>query len=95
MSQTMTPFEVRVEQGAASGGLFAYEQRTYYHVVDVRTNDVVMTFEGVTTATLSTNDGQWTDHVHSGVSDVSIAADHRSIRVRHHDGWEETVPLPG
>ena len=87
-------FEVRVEEGAAHGGLFEYEQTTLYRVVDLRTNDVVMTFAGETTASSSTIGGQWTDHVHTGVTDVSITPDQRAVRVRYHDGWEDTVPLP-
>ena len=87
-------FEVRVEAGAAHGGLFEFEQTTYYHVVDLRSNVVVMTFESATTATVSTSGGRWTDHVHTGVSDISIAPDQRSVRVRYHDGWEDTVALP-
>jgi hypothetical protein len=87
-------FEVRVEEGSAHGGLFEYEQTTFYHVVDLRSDDVVMTFESEVTASLSSTGAGWTDHNHTGVSHVSIAPDERSVRVRYHDGWEESVALP-
>ena len=87
-------FEVRVEEGAPHGGLFAYQQTTVYRVVDLRTNEVVMTFARETTASLSPSGGQWTDHVHTGVMDVAITPDQRAVRVRYHDGWEETVAMP-
>jgi hypothetical protein len=93
MRSAVPPFEVRIEEGAAHGGLFEYEQTTYHRVVDGRTGEVVMTFEGVTTASLGTG-GQWTGHNHTGVAQVSIAPDGRSVRVTHHDGWEESVALP-
>ena len=94
MTSVVPRFEIRVDEGAAQGGLFGYEQTTYYHVVDLRSNEVVMTFESETTASLSTPGGQPTDHSHTGVSYVSIAPDQRSVRVQYHDGWEESVALP-
>jgi hypothetical protein len=94
MTSAVPRFEVRVEEGAAHGGLFEYEQTTYYHVVDLRSNEVVMTFESETTASLSTGGGHWTDHNHTGVSHVSLAPDQRSVRVQYRDGWEASVALP-
>jgi hypothetical protein len=95
MTSVVPRFEVRVEEGAAQGGLFVYEQTTYYHVVDLRSNEVVMTFESeTTTASLSAAGGHSTDHNHTGVSYVSIAPDQRSVRVQYHDGWEDSLALP-
>lgn len=90
----MARYEVRTEEGPAHGGLYALEQTTYYHVVDLKTNDVVMSFESRMSASLSGTGQGWTDHQHSGVSSVTIAPDGRSAVVVHHDGWEEQVPLP-
>jgi hypothetical protein len=87
-------FEVRVDEGPARGGLFEYEQTTYYHVVDLRSNEVVMTFESETTARSTASGGHWTDHNHTGVAEVAVAPDQRSVRVRYHGGWEESVALP-
>jgi hypothetical protein len=94
MTHVAPRFEVRVEDDAANGGLFEYEQTTHYRVVDLRTNEVIMTFESEVTATYGTSGGQWTDHIHTGVAEVSIAPDQRSVRVRYHDGWEDSVALP-
>jgi hypothetical protein len=90
----MNRYEVRTEEGPASGGLYALEQTTYYHVVDLRSNEVVMTFESQMSASPSTSGQGWTDHQHSGVSSVTIAPDGQSVVVVRHDGWEERVPLP-
>jgi hypothetical protein len=87
-------FELRIEEGPAQGGLFEFEQTTYYHVVDLQSNEVVMTFEGETTASLGASGAEWTDHNHTGVSEVIISPDQRSVRVRYRDGWEESVALP-
>jgi hypothetical protein len=39
-------FEIVVEEGPPHGGLYELEQRTYYRVVDTRSQEVVMTFQG-------------------------------------------------
>ncbi len=87
-------FEVVVKEGSPRGGLYELEQVTYYHVVDRRSNQIVMTFRGEMEASLSTSSGLWDDYHFSGVSEVTIAPDERSIIVKHHDGREESVPLP-
>jgi hypothetical protein len=87
-------YEVRTEEGSASGGLFQYEQKTFFHVVDLLSNETVMTFESETTASLSRSGAGWTDHVHTGVSAVVVEPDEKSVRVTHHGGWQESVPLP-
>jgi hypothetical protein len=33
-------------------------------------------------------------HQYSGVCEVAVAARERSVRVKYHDGREETVPIP-
>lgn len=87
-------FEVQVEEGPAHGGLFELEQTTFYRVVDTRSNEVVMTFLGEMSASLSTSTGMWDDHHYSGVCEVAIAPDEQSVLVKYHSGREETVPLP-
>jgi hypothetical protein len=62
-------------------------------VIDTRSNRVVLAFEGEMSARL--DGGMWSDHQYSGVSEIVIAPDERSVRVRYHGGREETVPLPG
>lgn len=90
----MARYEVRTEEGPASGGLYELEQTTRYHVVDLQTNDVVMSFESQTSASPNLIGQGWTDYQHTGVSAVTIAPDERSVLVVHHDGWEQRVPLP-
>lgn len=87
-------FEVEVEEGPAHGGLYELEQTTYYRVVDTRSHEVVLTFRGEMEASLSTSTGMWDDHRYSGVREVAVAPDERSVHVQYHDGREETVPLP-
>jgi hypothetical protein len=85
-------FMVKVEEGPAHGGLYELEQTTFYRLVDTRSNEVVMTFEGEMSARL--DGGVWSDHQYSGVCEVTVAPDERSVRVKYHGGHEETVPLP-
>ena len=87
-------YALMVEEGVPHGGLFELEQTTYYHVVDVQTGRVVLTFRGELEASLSTETGAWDDYRTSGVCGVTIAPDGRSVTVRYSDGREETVPLP-
>jgi hypothetical protein len=89
-----TRFEVRVEEGHPHGDLFELEQTTFFRVVDTRSNEVVMTFRGEMEASLSRSTGMWDDLRYSGVREVAVAPDERSVRVMYHDGREETVPLP-
>lgn len=92
--QHASRFEVVVEEGPPHGDLYELEQTTYYRVVDRRSNEVVMTFRGEMEASLSRSSGMWDDYHFSGVCEVVIAPDQRSVLVRNHDGREETVPLP-
>jgi hypothetical protein len=90
----MHRYEVRTEDGPAQDGLYELEQTTYYHVVDLQSNEVVMTFESQISATPGAGGQGWADYQHSGVSSVTIAPDGQSVVVVRHDGWEERVPLP-
>lgn len=87
-------FAVVVEQGAPRGDLFELEQKTYYHVVDRRSEKIIMTFEGLMEASLSRDTGMWDGHFFSGAREVIIAPDEQWVIVRHHDGLEERLPLP-
>ena len=90
----MGRFELLVEEGSPHGGLYELEQTTYYRVIDRRSDEVVMAFEGEMEASLSTTTGMWDDYRFSGVREVLIAPDEQSVLVRYYDGREETVPLP-
>jgi hypothetical protein len=90
----MGRFELLVEEGSPHGGFYELEQTTYYRVVDWRSDEVVMTFEGEMEASLSTTTGMWDDYRFSGVREVLLAPDEQSVIVQHHDGREEIVPLP-
>jgi hypothetical protein len=87
-------FEVVVEEGVPHGDLYELEQTTHYRVVDRRTGQTVLTFEGRLEAGLSPNTGLWDGYRLSGVREVCIAPDTRSVIVKHCDGHEETVSLP-
>ena len=91
----MARFEVRVEEGPPHGGLYDLEQTTYYRVVDAASGEVVLTFEGEMEASLSTCTGMWDDYRFSGVREVILAPDERSVAVRYYDGHEEVVGLAG
>jgi hypothetical protein len=59
MDQPQTPrYIVRVEEGGGHGGLYELEQTTYYYVIDTRSQQVVLTFAGELSASLSTSTGQ-------------------------------------
>lgn len=84
-----------MEQGAPHGDLYELEQTTYYYVIDRLSGQVVMTFEGLMEASLSPDTGLWADYFYSGVCEVGLAADERSVIVKYRDGHEERVELPG
>ncbi|HEY7610857.1 MAG TPA: hypothetical protein VIF14_16635 [Alphaproteobacteria bacterium] len=85
--------KVVIEEGPAHGDLYELEQTTFFRVVDTRTNEIVLAFEGEMEARLE--GGMWSGHSYSGVRAVTIAPDERSVQVHYHDGREETVALPG
>ncbi len=87
-------FEVVVEKGSPRGDLYELEEKTYYHVVDRQSQEVIMTFEELMEASLSTDTGLWDDYAFSGAAEVRIAPDGLAVTIRYHDGVEETVPLP-
>jgi hypothetical protein len=87
-------FEVWVEKGAPRGDLYELEQKTIYRVVDLASNEVLMAFEGLMEASLSRETGLWDDYTFSGVREVFLAPDERSVTVQYCDGREEIVPLP-
>jgi hypothetical protein len=85
-------FRVEVEEGPSHGDLYELEQTTFYRVIDTRSNEAVMTFEGEMEARL--DGGMWAHHRYSGVCDVSIATDADFALVKYHDGRAEKVALP-
>ena len=86
-------FVVLVEEGLPHGGLFELEQTTYHRVVDTRTRAVVLTFSGEMAASFSGANGSWEDYHWSGVREVMIAPDEKSVIVQYFDGREEAVVL--
>ena len=87
-----TRFKVAVEEGPAHGDLYELEQTTFFRVIDTRTGAVVLAYEGEMSARY---DGViWGDRRHSGVRDITLAPDERSVCIRYHDGREERVVLP-
>lgn len=92
--ETRRWFEVVEEQGPPRGDLFELEQKTHYHVVDRRSEEIIMTFERLMEASLSRDTGMWDDYQFTGVDEVTIAPNERSVLVRYLDGREETLPLP-
>lgn len=91
--QAQQRFEVVVEEGIPRGGLYELEQTTYYLVIDRHTGHTVLIFEGKLEASLSTETGMWDGHHTSGVIDVIVAEDERSVLVSYHDGHQETLSL--
>jgi hypothetical protein len=86
-------FVVLVEEGPPRGGLFELEQTTYHRVVDTRTQAVVLTFRGEMAASFSATTGSWEDYHGSGVREVTVAPDERTVIVKYYDNREETVAL--
>ena len=87
-------YEIREEKGSPRGDLFELEQKTYHHVVDRNTEEIIMTFESLMEATLSREDANWDNYEFTGVREVIISPDEESVTVRYFDGLEETLPLP-
>ena len=95
MPEQEVRFVVLVEEGPPRGGLFELEQTTYHRVVDARTQEVVLTFHGELEATFSAATGSWEDYHGSGVREVAVAPDEKTVVVRYYDDREETVALLG
>ena len=93
--QRAARFEIVVEDGPPHGDLYELERTTYYRVVDTRSREVVMTFQGEMEASLSRDDGMWSGHRFSGVQEVTLAPDGQSVVVTYCDGHKEIVVLPG
>ena len=85
-------YRVEVEEGPAHGDLYELEQMTFFRVIDTCSNTVILAYAGEMSARL--DGGVWSDHQYSGVSDLIVAPDERSIRVKYHGGREEIVALP-
>lgn len=92
--QPVRRFKIKVEEGTGHGDLYELEKTTYYHIVDVRSQSIVMTFEGGMSASLSKTTGQWEDFQYEGVRKVVIVSNGQSALIKYYDGREETVPLP-
>jgi len=83
-----------VEEGPPRGDLYEVEQTTVHRVVDTRTGEVVLAFEGVLSMRLSRETGLWEEAQLSGVREVVVADDGCVLIVRYHDGQEAQAPLP-
>ena len=84
---------VLVEEGPPRGDLFELEQTTYHRVVDTRTQEVVLTFRGEMEASFSATTGSWEDYHWSGVREVAVAPDDKTVIVEYYDDREETIAL--
>ena len=84
---------VLVEEGPPRGGLFELEQTTYHRVVDTRTQEVVLTFRGEMEASFSATTGSWEDYHGSGVREVAVAPDEKTVIVKYYDDRTETIAL--
>jgi hypothetical protein len=86
-------FVVLVEEGPPRGDLFELEQTTYHRVVDARTQEVMLTFRGEMEAIFSASTGSWEDYQWSGVREVAVAPDEKTVIVKYYDDREETIAL--
>ncbi len=84
---------VLVEEGPPRGGPFELEQTTYHRVVDTRTQEVMLTFRGEMEASFSATTGSWEDYHWSGVREVAVAPDEKTVIVKYYDDREETIAL--
>lgn len=89
-----TRYIVRIEEGPTRGDLFELEQATFFHIVDLFSGEVILTFRGDMEASLSRDNAQWDDYHYSGVSQVTISPDQKTARVEYFNRPEELVPLP-
>lgn len=94
MTRQAARFVVLVEEDPPRGGLFQLEQTTYHRVLDTRTQEVVLTFRGEMEASFSTTTGSWEDYHGSGVREVAVAPDEKTVIAKYYDHREETIALP-
>lgn len=85
---------VVVEKKAPRGDLYELEQKTIYQVMDMHCNKVVLVFEELMEASLSRDDGQWGNTQFTGVKEILVADDDKTVSVRYHDGQENVISLP-
>lgn len=85
-------WEVRVEEGSPHGGLYEYEQETFFHVIDRRSGTTVKTFTGHCTAAFD-GSGNWGDGHSGGVRQVVIDEEGRCAFAIHDDRMVERFPL--
>jgi hypothetical protein len=90
----MKRYEVRTVQGSARGDLFELEQTSYFHVVDLFEDKIILTFREDVEASLSKDNGLWTDYHYSGVCEVVISADEQTALVKYHDGNRKFFTIP-
>jgi hypothetical protein len=87
-------FEVVIEKGSPRGDLYELEQQSTYKVLDRHSNEVVLVYEELMEASLSTDDGQWGNYLFTGVKEILVADDDETVSIRYHDGQEDIIPLP-
>ena len=86
-------WRTQVLEGAPHGDLYELEVSIYHRVLDWPARAVALSFTEETWAQLSTSGGGWDHQGASGVEHIHI--DGGQVVVRHHDGREERVVLPG
>ncbi len=86
-------YEVVVEVGPPHGDLYELVQTATYRVVS-SSGEVILTFEGEMSASLSRDSGLWEDPTVDGVLDVTMSPDGGAALVRYADGRTEVVLLP-
>ena len=87
-------YKVRVVKGSDRGDLYELEQITYFQIVDLISNKIIITFEEKMEATISRDSGLWEDYQYSGVYEVTISPDEKTALVKYHDGKQEYIALP-
>ena len=87
-------WEVRCEDGVPRGGLYELEYEVIHRVLDRRTGQEVLTFQGEFSGSLSRDGGDWEGGV-TGVTRVEISPDDRWALVHRSSSEEpERWPLP-
>jgi hypothetical protein len=85
---------VQIVEGSPRGDLYELEQATFFHIIDTQTDQIILSFRGDMEANLSRETAQWENTRYSGVCNVSISKDQRTVLVEHHDGTKELVHIP-